>query len=300
MVSVNKGEVGMKEKMKAHAFGIKRHNNSGDLQDLLAQIKDDQLSKRVRSIGFSDMRIEDVTQKNGLWFFDFGKFREQHGPGKASKATPVQGFSFKNGEVFCEETACLYIPSSCHLIIQYNHHGARVGKIQEYLNYYDPNNTYAFELVPKYDEAIERKFRNRAATKKIIFEIDPRFLNQADRVAGTALTQALDLGEQSQGEKVELTISAGRPRQNYLSQFIDKTAEILKKKAGENPDGITKLKVGILENLDSRMEVLDLIAQRLVHEFEDIPLGPDLRFPKAERYKALERAYNSWKNVLKK
>jgi hypothetical protein len=75
---------------------------------------------------------------------------------------------------------------------------------------------------------------------------------------------------------------------------------VLKKKAVENPDGITKLKVGILENLDSRMEVLDLIAQRLVHEFEDIRLGSDLRFPKSERYKALERAYNGWKNVLKK
>ena len=290
----------MREKFKVHAFGVRLHDKSGNLEDLLEQIKKDGLSARVRTIGYSDMRIEDVTYKDGLWFFDFGKFRDQHGPGKASKSTPVQGFAFKKGEVFCEETACLYIPKSRHLIIQYNHHGARAGKIQDYFNNYDPNNAYTFELVPKYDETVERKFRNRAATKKIIFEIDPRFLSQSDRVSGTALTHALDLGRQSHGEKVELVISAGKPKRNYLSEFIDKTAETLKKKAEENPDGITKLKVGILENLDSRMEVLDLIAQRLVHEFDDIPLGSDLRFPKVERYKALRRAYNGWKNVLKK
>jgi len=290
----------VREKLKVHAFGVRLHDKSGNLEDLLKQIRSDKLSSRVRTIGFSDMRIEDVAQKNGLWFFDFGKFREQHGPGKASKSTPVEGFSFKKGEAFCEETACLYIPKTRHLLIQYNHHGARVGKIQEYLNTYDQNNSYTFEFVSKYDETVERKFRNRAATKKIIFEIDPRFLNQSDRIAGTALTHALDLGQQSHGEKVELVISAGRPKNKYLSQFIDTTADVLKRIAGENPDGITKLKVGVLENLDSRMEVLDLIAQRLVHEFEDIPLGSDLRFPKNERYRALERAYNGWKNVLKK
>jgi hypothetical protein len=205
----------MKEKLKVHAFGIRLHDKSGDLEDLLAQIKSDKLSARVRTVGYSDMRIEDVIFKDGLWFFDFGKFREQHGPGKASKSTPVEGFSFKKGEVFCEETACLYIPKSRHLIIQYNHHGARVGKIQDYLNSYDPNNAYTFELIPKYDETAERKFRNRAATKKIIFEIDPRFLNQTDKESGTALTQALDLGQQSHGEKVELVISAGKLKKNF-------------------------------------------------------------------------------------
>lgn len=290
----------MREKFKVHAFGVRFLDKSGNLEDLLRQIRSDKLSDRVRTVGFSDMRIEDVTHKNGLWFFDFGKFREQHGPGKASKSTPVQGFSFKKGEVFCEETACLYIPKTRHLLIQYNHHGARVGKIQEYLNIYDNSDIYTFEFVPKYDETVERKFRNRAATKKIIFEIDPRFLNQSDRIAGTALTHALDLGQQSGGEKVELVISAGKPKKRYLSNFVDRTAETLKRIAGLNPNGVTKLKVGVLENLDSRMEVLDLIEQRLVHEFNDIPLGSDLRFPKDERYKALQRAYNGWKNILRK
>lgn len=290
----------MREKMKVHVFGVRCLDDGGELEDLIAQIKSDSLEKRIRKVGYNDIRIEHVEYKNGLWFFDFGKFRDQHGPGKASKTTPITGFSFQQGEVFCEETACLYIPKNKHLIVQYNHHGTRIGLIQDYLSEYDENNGYAFEMLPKYDQAVEKKFRNRAATKKIIFEIDPRFLTQKDRVSGTALTQALDLGKQSQGEKIELTISAGRQKNKFLSQFIDKTAETLKKTAGINPDGVTKLKVGVLENLDSRMEVLDLIEQRLVQEFSDIPLGEDLRFPRKARYSALERALNGWRNVLKK
>ncbi len=288
----------MTEKMKVHAFSVNVLENKGSIRDLLEQIEQDKLSDRVRNVGYSELRIEHIENKNGLWFIDFGKFRDQHGPGKASRATPIEGFKFDEGQVFCEETACLYIESSNHLIIQYNHHGARAGTVQEYLNSYNNDASCSFELRPKYDESVDRKFRDRAATKKLIFEIDPRFLSEGDRQAGTALTQALDIGNQSNGEKVELVISAGRPKNQFLSDFIDRTAEFLKLKAEENPDAVTKLKVGVLEHLDSRMDVLDLIAQRLVREFTDIPIGADLRFPRKKRYSALESAYKGWRTLL--
>jgi hypothetical protein len=228
-----------------------------------------------------------------------GIFRNQHGPGKASSEKPVTGFTFNDGEVFCEETAIMYIPKIQYLLVQYNHHGVRIGKIQDYMNTYNNHDAYSFEFRPKFDETTERKFTNRAATKKLTFSIDPRFLNDKDRVSGTALGHALDLGKSSDGEVVELTIRAGQGKSKWLNQFIDKTAEVLKKKSVENPDGIKKLEVGILSNLDSKMEVIDLIEERLVKSFSDIKLGADLRYPRQERYRMLERAYNGWKNILK-
>lgn len=285
--------------MKVHAFGLKRNNNSGNLEDLLKKIRSDELAKRSRTVGQTVIRLDHVDYSDGVWFFDFGRFRDKHGPGKASRTTPVRGFNFGKGEVFCEETACLYDPATRHVLVQYNHHGARAGKIQDYFNFYD-NNNFNFELLPKYDESVEQRFQNRAATRKVIFEIDPRFLTEKDREKGTALTQAVDLGKQSQGQKVELVISAGKSRKNNLGVFVDKTIEALKKKAGNNPDGITKVQVGMLDHLDSKMEVLDLLEHRLVEEFDDIPVGSDLRFPQQERYKALMRALNGWKSVLKK
>lgn len=288
----------MAETMKVHAFSVVRMENSGLLSDLLAQIMADNLSDRVRRVGYTDLRVEHITYNNRKWYIDFGKFRDQHGPGKASRITPVEGFEFANGEMFCEEAACLYVEEANHLIIQYNHHGARAGAIQNYFCYYDNNNRFNFELRPKYDSNVDRKFRNRAATKKLIFEIDPRMLDDSDREAGTALTHALDIGAQSNSERIELTISAGRQRNKFLSDFIDRTADLLKSKAEDNPDAVTKLKVGVLENLDSRMEVLDLIAHRLTQEFSNMPTGSDLRFPRESRYIALDRAYSSWQDIL--
>ena len=290
----------MKEKMKVHAFGVKKSDNSGDLKDLLEHINGDSLEARIRKIGFNDIRIENIKLEADLWYFDFGKFRDRHGPGKASKSIATKGFDFQDGEVFCEETACLYIPKSNHLIVQYNHHGTRVGLIQSYLSSYDENNSYSFEMLPKYDETVEQKFRNRVATKKITFQIDPRYLNQNDKDAGVALTQALDIGKKSDGEKVELTISAGSAKENRLSNGMEKALTYLKEKAHENPKGITKLRVGVLEDFDSKMEVLDLIEHRLVHEFSNIKLGKDLRFSREERYGALTRASKGWKNILQK
>ena len=97
---------------------------------------------------------------------------------------------------------------------------------------------------------------------------------------------------------VELTISAGHERKRYLSKFIDKTAVALKLKAENNPDAVPKLQVGILPNLDSAVETVDLIAQRLSLTFEKIEVGEDLRFPRKARYKALRRAFNGWKKLF--
>lgn len=289
----------MKQKISVHAFKVKRDPKSGQLADLLKKIQSDTLSSRVRQVDLSEIRVDDVTFQNGVWFVDIGLFRKQHGPGKASASKPVKGFTFGKDECFFEETAFLYIPATDYLLVQYNHHGTRAGKIQDYLNSYDANNNYLFEFLPKYDDSAERRFLKRKATKKITFAIDPRFLNKSDRVSGTALTQALDLGKESGGEKVELTISAGRAKSSYLSKYIEKTAETLKKKAGQNPAGVTKLQVGILSELDESMQVIDLIEERLVESFSDVPLGVDLRYPRKDRYRMLERAHNGWKRILK-
>ena len=288
----------MREKMKVHAFGVSPVESCEPLEVLLQEISACSLPDRVRSVGSNDYRVEDIRKKDGFWLVDFVKFREEHGPGAASKATPVRGFDFEENEVFSEETAMLYDPKTKHAVLQYNHYGARVGSIQEYFNCFADDEIYVYEFRPKYDEDAERRFKQRAATRNITFAIDPRFLNQKDREKGTALAQAIEIGESSNGARVELTISAGHERKRYLSKFIDKTAVALKLKAENSPDAVPKLQVGILPNLDSAVETVDLIAQRLSLTFEKIEVGEDLRFPRKARYKALRRAFNGWKKLF--
>ncbi|UOA10014.1 DUF6731 family protein [Methylobacter sp. S3L5C] len=285
----------MQEKMNVHAFSVVPVNNTASLETLLAEISKLPLELRIRTVSMTDYRIEHIEQKDdGYWYVDFGKFRSTHGPGAASKTTPIRGFVFQTDEVFCEETAFLYDPHTKHAIIQYNHYGTRAGAMQDFFNSFVDAEVYVYEFRPKYDADVERRFLERQAITKLDFAIDPRLFNNDDRVAGTSLAQAIDIGNQSNGSKLEVTISAGRKRNHYLSDIIDNTAVLLKLKSEENPFSVSRLQVGILQNLDAKIEIVDLIAQRLSRSFNDICVGEDLRFTREARYQALNSAFNSW------
>lgn len=289
----------MQEKMKVHAFGVIPIDNRQPLDILLAEISALPLELRIRRVGGADYRIEHIELRaDGCWYVDFGRFRTTHGPGAASKATPIRGIDFQIDEVFCEETALLYDPISKHVIIQYNHFGARVGAMQDFFNSFMGADVYIYDFRPKYDDDVERRFQTRHAIRRLTFAIDPRLFNENDRQAGTALAQAIDIGNQSNGSKLELTLSVGRERNLSLSKMIDRTAIALKLKAEENPDSVSRLEVGILQNLDAKMEVVDLIAQRLFRSFDNIRVGADLRFPREDRYQALKSAYNGWQRLF--
>ena len=289
----------MKGRIKVHGFGVQTGKGSKDLDDLLNLIRSQSLASREREVGLvkSKLRIEDVTIKGGLYYFDFGKFRTQHGPGKGAPGKPTKGFKFKKGEAFCEETCALYIPKSQKIILQYNHFGARVSAISEYLNFYTGNDDFQLEIVPMLDPKVSARLQNRNSTKKLTFDIDPRFLSDADRTAGTALTQAIDIGKDSSGEKISITIDAGIGKGKTLNNFVDNTIAALQKLSTTKPDGVNKVEVAIRETQDSALQVLDLLEQRLSHEFKNINIGIDLRYSRHDRYHALERAYSSWSKL---
>lgn len=284
---------------RVYAFGVVGLNDqTDDLEDVLEDIKNDKIEDRFKLIGKNKIRVEHIEKSGDLWKLDFIKFRDVHGPGKGSKNTEVSGFNFKKGEVFCEETALIYCPKTSYALIQYNHHGVRYAAIEEYFSMYSDNPDNQYELQPKYDDDVDRKFDNRGAMKKLTMAIDPRLLSQNDRDANTALSQAIELGDKSNASKIEITITAGREKKRLLSNFIDNTSSKLRNLSEHNPDSVTKLQAGIVDSIDSKVEVLDLISERLCRNFTDIKVGPDMRWPRNERYKALERARRGWNKIL--
>lgn len=285
---------------KVHAFGVvAKNDNADDLEDILNDIKNSTLDTRLRNIGGNDIRVEHIKKKDGLWRLDFVKFRDVHGPGKGAKSTEVSGFSFKSGEVFCEETALIYNPKKKYILIQYNHHGVRYSAIEDYFSSYSKNTDNLYEFQPKYDEDVDRIFTNRKATKSLTLSIDPRLLSDQDRSANTALTSAIAIGDKSEASKVEITIHAGRSKKKYLSKYIDDTIEKLKIISENNPDAVKKIKAQVVDNnLDEKIKVLDLIEERLCLNYKDIQVGADKRWPRLARYKALEKAKKTWSKKL--
>jgi len=286
--------------MKVFLYKVTEHDNHHSLNKLLDIIMKATLKDRVRLIGDTNIRIEDITLSDeGFYYIDMVMFRDQHGPGRGDHSSPVIGFTFQTGESFCEQTACLYDPKTRYLTLQYNHHGVRSMATQNYFNeYLTSSPDYQFELMPKYDDDTMRRFNNKVLTKSLNFTVDTRFMSASDRKANQSLSNALKIGDVSGGDKITIKISAGLSKKKSLTQSAITLIKQLKSKLDDDPDAVTKLKVGVKENIDGKTEVLDLIGHRLFVEFTHLKPGKDLRFAQQDRYDALEKAYIGWKKLL--
>mgnify|MGYP000048732862 CR=1 FL=1 len=286
--------------MKVHAYKVEAVDGSRMLEEVLLQIENEQsLRERIRLINQVELRAESVSQQNGLWLMDFVRIRTSNGPGKVGRDSEVEGFEFDEEEGFGEETAALYDPSSGYILVEYNHFGVRAGAIADYLSAYDGTEISLYTFKPKYDEDVERRLLNHGITRKISFCLDITRMSEQDRQRGRALSEAIDYGRQNGADKIKVEISVQGERQRSLAQNALDGLSALRSILGQNPDAITKLEVSGKENQDSVTEVLDLIAHRLSIEFNDLVLGADLRYPRDERWKALVRAKNGWRQILR-
>lgn len=286
--------------MKVYLYKVKEHDPANhSLAELLDNVLSAPLPDRIKLIGSKEIRIENISKSPDQYYLiDFVVFRNQHGPGRGSHSQPVQGFTFNDGESFCEQTACLYDPTKGYLTLQYNHHGVRSTAIQDYFSTYLDDPDFSFELLPKYDDDTMRRFNNKVSTKRVEFTVDTRFMTEADRKANVSLNKALSIGDESGGEKISIQISAGLGGKKSLKESALGLIEKLRLKSIDDPDAVKKLKVGIQQNIDGKTELLDLIGHRLCQEFSNMLTGKDLRFPQQDRYDAVAKAYKGWKKLL--
>lgn len=286
--------------MKIHAFKVKKEDGSAELVDVLKQIgAEAKLEKRIRIVNRAELRIDSIELRDGVWFMDFVKFRQTQGPGRGKKKAKTEGFEFKRGESFAEETAALFDPASGYILVQYNHSGVRAGSISQYLSDYDGAATNIYNLDIKYDPETERKLQQKAIKKSLSFRIDVTQMTAQDLKDGVPLEQAIALGRDCSAGQISVELAAGGTRDNGLKGKIAATLQALQKIAGNNPSAIQSVKVGGKASADDAIEVLDLLTQRLSVEFSDIKPGIDLRLPLEDRWKGLTRARNGWIKVLK-
>lgn len=286
--------------MKIHAFKVNKEDGAAELADILNMVlAEKKLDKRIRLINRAELRIDSIELRDGVWLMDFVKFRQTQGPGRGKKKARVEGFEFKKGESFAEETAALYDPATKYMLVQYNHSGVRAGSIAHYLSDYDESATNIYDLNPKYDPETERKLQRKAIKKSLSFRIDVTQMTAQDLKDGIALEKAIAFGRDCSAGQITVELSAGGTRDKSLKGKIGDTLSALRKLAQSNPEAVQSVKVGGKETEDAAIEILDLLTERLHIELSDIKPGIDLRLPLEDRWKGLVRARNGWKRVLK-
>ncbi|HCG6534506.1 TPA: hypothetical protein NJ249_004131 [Vibrio parahaemolyticus] len=286
--------------MKVHAFKVEKSEGSTIVTDIFQQIQaEDSLRNRIRIINKSEIRVESIEERDGLWYIDFVRIRTDHGPGNVTRNNPIRGFAIDEDGGFGEETAALYDPNSGYMLIQYNHYGVRAGIIAEYFSQYDQDMVNIYTLKPKFDEDVERRLMNKTITKKLAFTIDVSRMTARDREEGQALSDAIAYGHNTGADKIKIEISVSGDKGRSLGEMASDGLTNLKTIFGNNPDAVSRLEFSGKDDRDSATEVLDLIGQRLTKEFKNLNVGTDLRYPKEARWDALLRTKNSWNALLR-
>ncbi len=291
----------MNDKLTVYPYKVAKSKESLALGDLLDQIMNSPISKRNRAVNYVDIRIENIKFEGGLWYLDFIRFRHAHGPGKAAKQKRIMGFKFERDETFAEETAALYDPNSNYILIQANRFGVNAGGITNYLNLYSKMPLNFYELKPILDKQVEQRLLKKNIFRKVELKIDARRMGPEDIEDGIPLAKALEIGRGSGADIVDITISVARHNKiGLINSTIAKTYNWFKKTNGgiKGEEKILGLKLSGKDDLDTKLEALDLVSQKLSLEFSDIKLGPDLRFPIDERWARLKAARLHWSKTL--
>lgn len=286
-----------KTPFKIHLYKLAAAEGSISLEDMLQMIDGNPLGDRVRKLGYQSYRLEEVilpTDEEPYWIADFTKMRHDGGPGKASKATPVESFDMAGGFGFAEETAMLYDAKAGFIIMQYNHHGPRAQSISEYLSIYDSSQANSYELLLQLNPSAQARLNNKKLFTRLKIRVAPSKLSQAYRKANVGLVTALESQTNLAGGDF-VFVDVGLDRENKGSLKLKKLLPAFLKLANYEHEAVSALQISGRDEPDFPIDMVDLIGERLQSVIKSMPLDDGLRYPKAERYKALKRAYNGWK-----
>lgn len=279
--------------MKIFAYHFNTDASSEAIHKRLNEIKVQPLTERNRKIKDDPIRIESMQYKSGVWLMDFVKIRMDHGPAKGGLRKEVQGFDLDDDEGFCEETGVLLNLETKMMIAQYNHHGARVGAIVEYLSHFDHTAAWSTSADPVLDQSIEHRLKSKTIFNKFELAFYQREFTKSELDQNRPLALAAEAAASAGANKVNVTFSA-TGADNTLGQNMWKLAHwILEKVRLTERSGIKTAKISGKDSPEDSSELLDLVAHRISTQVE-IKSGSDKRYPRKRRWDALERSFAEW------
>ena len=281
--------------MRVHLYEVCRSDGARPLEDVLEQLHATPLEERLRSIGYQEIRLEDIRppgKVDGTWRLDFCKLRNQ-GPGRASPKVATQSFELQQGERFAEETAALFDPASGFLAVQYNHFGPRSASLGEYLSIYLAQGE-RFELRLQLDPTAQARLKKKVQFTRAAFRVAPAKLSAAWRNNNVAMHKAIQVQQDTYGgDWISVEVNLEQRSRDSL-KLADKLKGMLGL-AEEPRDAVARVEVAGRDDRDLNIDVVDLIEEKLEKTYTGLPLDIGLRISAEDRWKKLEEAMKSWK-----
>lgn len=295
--------------MKTHLFKLNNLSGGIAVGDLLEDVEKMSLVDRNRDIEGHANRIEAIEflKHDGAdcALVNFVKLRMEHGPGRAGLDEATRGFDLDRGEGFAEETAALFDLDHSHVIVEYNHHGARATALKSYIEEIRPNDEVELELLPCLDETVWAQLGRCKTLSKMEIKVAPAKLRPADKTQFPDLLSVVEFAADCDAPSITVTLGGLQGARATLGQqtfdFIKKLVGILRRDELEQVPADKALRTFKVVGKDSDRHPaveLDLIRGKVcgIHEIE---AGEDRRFPVADRWEALKKDHVRWSKAIR-
>ena len=273
--------------MKFYLFEIKTKKNSDMRKDIrhLASIGRDEMLKMESN----DIAVEkhEYESRISADVVDIVEGRSDNLPGRVRNGEN-EDLPIDEGDKISQQTMAMFAPFGKRhfLICQYNHYGAKAGKIAAYLGGDDPE---AYSLVPVIRKDVMERFGQSDGVTYFRVKIVSS-KGMGNLAKGTSLTRTLDEGMEHDAGAIDIAYGNGGDKRGGILKGIKEMVPRFLRRGG---DGIHALEAKV--KIDNQVEMLDLLEHRVVYEVGEASLvrTPGQRYTHKSRKKAIIAAFNS-------
>lgn len=282
------------KKIKFYHYTVENHQDAQDLGALLNKVSRLSIDLRLKTCNHTQLRLEElIPPRNDKPFYlaKFSRFRHDNWPGVGTREGPVQDLNLAEDALLSEETFLLYCPSRKLAIVQYNHFGASVRKIQEYLVQALAPEIGGYSFIPILNRDAAIQYQNRRLVTSMEVQIDGITSTDIAYFRGTGLEGAIQQALSADAGRFVFSVSVdARHRENTLKRpWID---TIVRKILSRNEEAAA-LRIKARERPEDSAELIDLLESRKRSEFnlENVPRTIGRRLESDAVYRLLELSY---------
>lgn len=277
-------------KVKFHYYKIAVDKTAPALDAILQRLSSLSIAHRTKTIYYTEIRLEHIVKKHGLWELCLTKVRSKNWPGVGSQNGASSDLSLPPHRDLTEHTYALIDPVKKLLVIQFTQGGVRASKVGMFLGDHAGLIT-AYECKPVLTKDALTRYQSTKIFTRIDVGISGATAGDVAIFSGSPISSAVKESVDSGIEDIEITfkVNAVDKRRSLKPSVIRKLVGLVQKS-----DNATDLTIFGRDGPDSNVEKIDLLEEAkfyLVDE-KDIGLTPGKRYNTNGMFDQLHIAIN--------
>lgn len=285
--------------MNVYHYSVNALGETPSLENTLQALQGLPLDERAATCGSQKVRLETIERSESiggeiLWELKFSRIRDSNWPGVATSSSEAQDLELDADQYLSEETFAVFSETRGRIVVQYNHHGVRASRIQEYFQILSGCSGAAYQFLAALNSDALAKFQSKQFVTNVDVCIDGVTAADVAYFNGAGIGAALEAGLSAEATSLRCSFSVdARTRSNRLNRnWVERLADYVMLRGGEGD----KLVVNARGSEEEAIEVIDLLDSRKITSFPDALIDRTVgrRFVPAQVFERLKQANSEW------